>query len=114
MGRGCVACSIWSILNLRRKCAAVLQLDVMPNTNRLLELALKGLESERARIDLEIADIKARMNGNHTTKAAVVVRSAAPNAAKRSGGLTEKGRRKLSELAKKRWALGRKKGKTTL
>src|SRR5215470_8903799 len=114
MGRGCVACSIWSILNLRRKCAAVLQLDVMPNPNRLLELALKGLESERARIDLEIADIKARMNGNHTPKAAVVVRSAAPNAAKRSGGLTEKGRRKLSELAKKRWALGRKKGKTTL
>ena len=86
----------------------------MPNTNRLLELALKGLESERDRIDREIADIKARMNGNHTTKAAAVVRSAAPNVAKKTGGLTEEGRRRLSELAKKRWALGRKKGKTTL
>jgi hypothetical protein len=86
----------------------------MPNTNRLLELALKGLESERARIDREIADIKARMNGNHTTKASVVIRSAAPDEAKRPSGLSEEGRRKLSELAKKRWALGRKKGKTTL
>ena len=104
----------WSILNRRRKRAAVLQLKVMPNTKRLLELALKGLESERARIDREIADIKARMNGNHTAKTAVVVGSAAPNAVKRPGGLTEEGRRKLSELAKKRWALNRKKGKTTL
>jgi len=86
----------------------------MPNTKRLLELALKGLESERARIDREIADIKAQMNGNQSTKTAVVVRPAAPNAAKRPGGLTEEGRRKLSELAKKRWALNRKKGKTTL
>ena len=93
---------------------AVLQLEVMPNTKRLLELALKGLESERARIDREIADIKARMNENHTTKTAVIVRSSAPNAAKRPGGLTEEGRRKLSELAKKRWAVGRKKGKATL
>jgi len=86
----------------------------MANTKRLLELALKGLESERARIDREIADIKARMNGNHTTKTAVVVHSAESNPAKRPGGLTEEGRRKLSELAKKRWALNRKKGKTTL
>src|SRR5215475_11923922 len=86
----------------------------MPNTKRLLELALKGLESERARIDREIADIKAWMNGNHTTKTAVVARSAAPNPGKGPGGLTEEGRRKLSELAKKRWALNRKKGKTTL
>jgi hypothetical protein len=54
------------------------------------------------------------MNGDHTAKTAVVVRSAAPNSAKRPGGLTEEGRRKLSDLAKKRWALGRKKGKTTL
>ena len=86
----------------------------MPNTKRLLELALKGLESERARIDREIAEIKVRMNGNHTAKTVVVVRSAPPNAAKRPRGLTEEGRRKLSELAKKRWALNRKKGKTTL
>ena len=61
---------------------AVLQLEVMPNTKRLLELALKGLESERARIDREIADIKARMTGNRTAKTAAVVRSAARNAAK--------------------------------
>jgi hypothetical protein len=86
----------------------------MPNTERLLELALKGLESERAKIDREIADIKARMNGNHTAKTAVAVRSVAPNAAKRPRGLTEEGRRKLSQLAKKRWVLSRKKGKTTL
>jgi hypothetical protein len=79
-----------------------------------LHYDLKGLESERARIDREIADIKAQMNGNHAAKTAMVVRSAAPSATKRPGGLTEEGRRKLSELAKKRWALGRKKGKTTL
>jgi hypothetical protein len=88
----------------------------MPNRTRLLELALKGLESERARIDDEIADIQARTNGHKTAKLGGVAKSVAtPVAAKKRGSrITKEGRRKLSELAKKRWAISRKKGKTTL
>ena len=34
----------------------------MPNKQRLLELALKGLEADRAKIDDEIAQIKVQLN----------------------------------------------------
>jgi hypothetical protein len=88
----------------------------MPNRTRLLELALKGLESERAKVDQEIADLKARMNGHQAAKPTGAARQVATPVIpkKPRGGLTEEGRRKLSEIAKKRWAISRKKGKTTL
>ena len=81
---------------------------LMPDEKRLLELALKGLEAERSRIDEEIAELTSlRMQrvGNERTPR---------KARKRKGTLTAAGRKKLSEAAKRRWAANRKTGKTTL
>ena len=39
----------------------------MPNRQRLLELALKGLEAERAKIDDEIAQIKSQLTHQSAT-----------------------------------------------
>jgi hypothetical protein len=139
--------------------------EIMPNRERLLKLALKGLEAERANIDNEIAQIKSELNPRpasaqtamalnpataspkkktmsaaarkkisdamkrryaESNKAANV--SAAPVRKARSVGakqatvkrqsarnrLTAEGRKRLSELAKKRWVMNRKLGKTTL
>ena len=33
-------------------------------SSRLMELALKGLEAERDRIEIEIADVRGRLNGS--------------------------------------------------
>ena len=138
----------------------------MPNRERLLELALKGLEAERAKIDDEIAQIKSQLgahgeNGSsqarndgasaqpkETRKMTAVARKKISDAMKRryvesnkaanpsapqvrkdgSHGpkqaraksqsvrnrLTAAGRKRLSELARKRWVMSRKLGKTTL
>jgi hypothetical protein len=40
----------------------------MPNRDRLLELALMGLEADRTRIDSEIAQIKSQLTGSATTE----------------------------------------------
>ena len=93
---------------------------------RLLELALKGLEAERSRIDEEIAELTSlRMQrvGNERTARktrTIVAGSSVTGDAltgskpKRKGTLTAAGRKKLSEAAKRRWAANRKTGKTTL
>jgi len=94
-------------------------------TNRLIELAIKGLETERAKLDQELSDLRRQLNSPTSRPAparptaAAHAAPAAPAAAKKtppkkSGGLTAEGRRKLSELARKRWAANRKSGKTTL
>jgi hypothetical protein len=98
----------------------------MANNRRLLELALKGLETERSLIDQEIKELTSQLNGQgvgngrnaRKTQTRVVARGAengltAPTP-KRRGTLTPAGRRKLSEAAKRRWAANRKTGKTTL
>ena len=97
----------------------------MPNNKRLLELALKGLQAERSRIDEEITELTSlRMQGvgkegtRRKTRTGVA-RSVAVHALtgskpKRKGTLTAAGRKKLSEAAKRRWAANRKTGKTTL
>ena len=74
----------------------------MANNARLLELALKGLEVERDRIDQEIADIQQRLNGSEIEGA-----QHTSGQAKR-GGLTAAGRKRLSDLMKKRWASRRR------
>ncbi len=98
----------------------------MPDNKRLLELALKGLEAERSRIDEEINELTSlRMQGvgNERTSrktgtgipgGSVTGHDLAGSKPKRKGTLTAAGRRKLSELAKRRWAANRKTGKTTL
>ena len=80
---------------------------------RPLELALKGLEAERLHVDEEIAAIQAQLNSNAAPGTTRVV-TASPNlrtvtAQSRPGThLTPAGRKKLSDLMKKRWAERRK------
>ena len=98
----------------------------MPNDKRLLELALKGLQAERSRIDEEITELTSlRKQGvgnegtprNTRTGAAgdgVTGHDLTGSEPKRKGTLTAAGRKRLSEAAKRRWAANRKTGKTTL
>ena len=108
----------------------------MPDSIRLLELALKGLEAERAKIDDEIAQIKSQLNPPPATAQTATAGSSTPpkqrrmsaaarkkiseamkrryaelNSGKRQSAgshLTAAGRKKLSDLIKKRWAERRK------
>ena len=99
----------------------------MSINHRLLELALKGLEAERSKINQEIVDLSSqisRLEPGHTQPdrkppARIVRNSTRSNGrsavqAQQKGRLTAAGRRKLSEAAKRRWAANRKTGKTTL
>jgi len=113
----------------------------MPVQQRLLELALKGLEAERATIDGEIIQIKSQLNPRSTTAQTVAAarrrisqgmkrryaemrKAGQPSHAESVGPkhssserpiggsrLTAAGRKKLSDLMKKRWADRRRKGK---
>lgn len=77
--------------------------------NRILELAIKGLEAERARLDQELADLKKQLNGGRrkafTADGGEVP---IPFKRKRKGVLTAAGRKKLSDMMKARWAAKRK------
>ena len=70
---------------------------------RLLELALKGLEAESERIQQEMTDLRRQLG----VRAGVASRGPAPGRKRRSN-LTPAGRRKLSEMMKRRWAERRK------
>ena len=76
--------------------------DSMPTHQRLLELALKGLEAERERIDDELTQLRRQFGTANGT------RPAPQASAERRGGLTAAGRKKLSDMMKKRWAERRK------
>ena len=104
----------------------------MPDRQRLLELALKGLEAERAIVDDEIVQIKSQLNPRPATTQTAIAgtstslkkrtmsaaarkkiseamkrRYAELNSGKRQSAgsrLTEAGRKRLSDLMKKRWA----------
>ena len=80
----------------------------MPERQRLLELALKGLQADRAKLDDEIADIKREINqrylttvsrGNQATGAALPMKKRRMSAA---------ARKKISEAMKRRYAELRK------
>ena len=71
----------------------------MTDNKRLLELALKGLEAERQRIDQEMSDIHRQLGSRA---------GSSTRASHSAGNLTPAGRKKLSELMKKRWAEKRK------
>jgi hypothetical protein len=77
---------------------------------RILELALKGLEAERDRVDEEIAAVKAQLNGGGRTTAQSSSAQAAPKATGQKGGITAAGRQKLAEAMRRRWAAKRKAG----
>jgi hypothetical protein len=76
---------------------------------RILELALKGLEAERDRIDEEIADLRAQLNGGGGRPSARRTSSqASSNTTRQKGGITAAGRQKLAEAMRRRWAAKRK------
>jgi len=85
--------------------------------SRIIELAIKGLEAERAKIDEELAALRNQLHTNPSVTpnqpraAESGGRSTPP---RRRGRLTAAGRKRLSELARKRWIKSRKLGKTTL
>jgi hypothetical protein len=72
-------------------------------STRLLELALKGLEAERARLEIEIAQVKSRLNGStvSTAGAVVVVRH-------KRRKMSAAARKRISEGMRARWAARRK------
>ena len=98
----------------------------MPDNKRLLELALKGLQVERSRINEEISELTSlRMQGVGAERTPRKARTGVAGDSvtghaligpklKRKGTLTAAGRKKLSEAAKRRWVANRKTGKTTL
>ena len=84
--------------------------------DRLIELAIKGLEVEKARIEAELAELRKQRNGR-TMKAAAPSRRGGASmkaGARKRRGLTPEGRKRLSEIARQRWVKSRKLGKSTL
>ena len=82
----------------------------MTNRHRLLELALKGLESEQTRIQDEMTAIRAELHNGGSSSAArrapqvqafSASRQQAPNKGKR---MTLAQKRKISAAMKRRWA----------
>jgi hypothetical protein len=63
----------------------------MPDRRRLLELALKGLEAERAKIDDEIAQVKSQLNSHPRA-----------NIQERPAGATQRKKRTMSAAARKK------------
>jgi hypothetical protein len=84
----------------------------MPDQKRLLELALKGLEAERQRIDEDIADIQKQIRGGGQRSRSQTrpqphanpQPQSAQRPAQTRSRLTAAGRKKLSDLMKRRWA----------
>ena len=84
--------------------------------DRLIELAIKGLEIEKARIESELAELRKPRDGR-AMKAAALRTRGGPSMKAGTGkrrGLTPEGRKRLSELARQRWVKSRKLGKSTL
>ena len=71
----------------------------MPEKQRLLELALKGLEAERAQLDDEIAEIKSQLGGGRS-----VPTREAGNAAQPRKRMSAAQKKKISEAMKRRYA----------
>jgi hypothetical protein len=72
----------------------------MPNTQRLLELALKGLEAERAQLNGEVREIKAQLGQGRS----IAAQKAAPKRRRMSAAA----RKRISEGMKRRYAELRK------
>src|SRR5215470_12315540 len=75
----------------------------MPDQRRLLELALKGLEADRAQIDTDIAEIQRQLGGN-VRRLNVVVHSLNLGTRKRRP-MSATARKRISEGMKRRYAL---------
>jgi hypothetical protein len=81
----------------------------MPSTQRLLELALKGLEAERTRLDDEISQIKSQLNHNgRTAKIADNGTQSTSTATSKKRTMSAEARKRISEGMKRRYAELRK------
>jgi (p)ppGpp synthase/HD superfamily hydrolase len=74
----------------------------MPDTQRLLELALKGLEAERAKIDGEIVQVRSQLNPRSTVARVNGAGNTTPQPAKRT--MSAAARRKISQAMKRKHA----------
>src|SRR5947208_405420 len=82
----------------------------MPDRTRLLELALKGLAADRAKIDDEIAEIKSQMNpGPAVTKSGEAESGPTTAPRKKKRTMSAEAKRKISEAMKRRYAATRSK-----
>jgi hypothetical protein len=79
----------------------------MPSTKRLLELAIKGLEVERERIDDELLQLRQQLNGTkglqHAQRAAT--KMAAPRQKRK---MSVAAKRQISKRMREIWAQRRK------
>ena len=77
----------------------------MPERQRLLELALKGLEADRAKLDDEIAEIKRELNHRPPlVKGAAVGNTPSTTQPKKKRRMSAAAKRKISEAMKRRYA----------
>jgi hypothetical protein len=76
----------------------------MTERGRLLELALKGLEAERAKINAEIAQIRGQLNSGRSSAGITDVAPASATGLKKRRTMSEAARRKISESMKRRYA----------
>jgi hypothetical protein len=81
--------------------------------NRILQLAIRGLEAERDRIEQELEELRRRMDGSSQRASARSVGDGKTDGKAKSagGGLTAAGRKKLADLMRRRWAAKRKAAK---
>jgi hypothetical protein len=80
----------------------------MPDRQRLLELALQGLEAERAKIDGEIAQIKSQLSSPPTVVRNDTADTSDTALPKRRRRMSAAARKKISEAMKRRHAEARK------
>ena len=64
-----------------------------------IEMAIRGLETEKAKVEAAIADLKSQL-GNGRVRAAIVV----PSAFRKRRTMSASARKAISEAQKKRWA----------
>jgi hypothetical protein len=76
----------------------------MPSTQRLLELALKGLEADRAKIDDEIAEIKSQINPKPTVAQGGQAATGVATQPKKKRRMSAAAKKKISEAMKRRYA----------
>src|SRR5436190_23936358 len=81
-----------------------LEESTMAEQKRLLELAMKGLEAERTRIDEEMEAVRHQMNGRNFAMSSNGGSRSMASARSPQSRLTEAGRKKLSDMMKRRWA----------
>jgi hypothetical protein len=86
----------------------------MPDRQRLLELALKGLEAERAKIDDEMAQIRVQLNHQPATATTATAVSAAAAPPRKRRRMSAEQKKKISETMKRRYAAIRQAGKKSV